>query len=306
MSFLAVGPCWRFVLVPALFLACAGLGAGCSDQKADANPAPVQAPGGAADPVSAKAPLPGVDLSGLPDSDVRGFWRIVEKNPSACGKAQSLEASVRADQKCKRSLFAARYVVRLLRAHLLPSEVEDAYDRRFGAQTLQTFDLKNAPLRGDAAAPITLVEFSDFQCPHCKHLQPTLEQLLDEYKGQVKLYFKNYPIIRAHPMAGTAAAAALAAGKQGKFWAFHDKLFGGDQEHMDMPVLEKIAKDLKLDVSKWKNDIEPMRAQVEKDHQEGERVNIESTPTLYINGRRHEGPKSTEEIKDWIEEELNK
>ena len=285
----------------AFLVCCVALVSGCSDKKADANPAPT---GGATE--TAKQPLPGVDLAGLPDSDVKGFWRIVEKQPSACGKAHSLETSVRTDQKCKRSLFAARYVVRLLKGHLLPSEVEEAYERRFAPQAPQTFDLKSSPVRGDASAPVTLVEFSDFQCPHCKHLQPVLEQLLEEYRGQVKLYFKNYPITRAHPDAATAAAAALAAGKQGKFWPFHDKLFGGDQEHEAMPDLEKIAKELKLDVGRWKNDIGSMAAQVEKDHQEGERVNLDSTPTLYINGRKHEGPKSLEEIKDWIEEELNK
>jgi len=278
-------------------------GFACSDKKADANPPPA---GAAQAPAAAKAPLPGVDLSGLPESDVRGFWRIVERFPSACGKAHSLETSVRTDPKCKRSLFAARYVVRLLKAHLLPSEVEEAYERRFTSTKRETFDLKNAPLRGEASAPITLVEFSDFQCPHCKHLQPVLEQLLDEYRGQVKLYFKNYPITRAHPDAALAAAAALAAGKQGKFWAFHDKLFGGDQAKADMPVLEKIAKDIKLDVGKWKGDIEGMKAQVDLDRAEGERVDIDSTPTLFINGRKHQGPKSLEEVKDWIEEEMNK
>ena len=278
--------------------------AACADKKADATPATVADTKSAAG--AAKAPLPGVDFDGLMDTDIRAFWRMVEKYPSACGKAHSLETSLRTDPKCKRSLFAARYIVRLMKAHLLPSEVEEGYDRRFGDVKKETFDLKSAPLRGDAAAPVVLVEFSDFQCPHCKHLQPVLEKLLDEYRGQVRLYFKNYPIARAHPDAPLAAAAALAAGKQGKFWAFHDKLFGGDQLHADMPVLEQIAKDVKLDVGKWKNDIDGFKAQVDKDHAEGEKADIDSTPTLYINGKKHQGPKSYDEIKDWIDEELNK
>ncbi len=287
----------RVVLVMAAIAAAA-----CNDKKADANPAQAADGKGGAP----KAPLPGVDLEGLLDSDVRAFWRIVEKYPSACGKAHSLETSLRTDPKCKRSLFAARYVVRLMKAHLLPSEVEESYDKRFGDSRRETFDLKAAPLRGDAAAPITLVEFSDFQCPHCKHLQPALDKLLDEYRGQVKLYFKNYPITRAHPDAELAAAAALSAGKQGKFWAFHDRLFATDQLHEDMSVLEKIAKELKLDLGKWKAEIEPMKKQVEVDHAEGERVDIDSTPSVFINGRKHLGPKTYEELKDWIDEELNK
>jgi protein-disulfide isomerase len=286
-----------------LALALLGLCAACADKKADATPTNAADTKGAG---GGKTPIPGVDLDGLLDSDIKAFWRLVEKYPSACGKAHSLETSLRTDPKCKRSLFAARYIVRLMKAHLLPSEVEEAYDHRFGDVKRETFDLKSAPLRGEATAPVTLVEFSDFQCPHCKHLQPVLEKILDEYRGQVKLYFKNYPISRAHTDAALAAAAALAAGKQGKFWAFHDKLFAGDQEHEDMSVLEKIAKDVKLDVAKWKGDIEGMKAQVDRDHAEGERVQLDSTPTLFINGRKHQGPKSYEEIKDWIDEELNK
>ncbi len=289
----------RLCLAVALVLCAA-----CTDKKADATPATAadtKATGG-----GAKTPLPGVDLDGLLDSDVKAFWRLVEKYPSVCGKAHSLETSVRTDPKCKRSLFAARYIVRLMKAHLLPSEVEEAYDKRFGDVKRETFDLKTAPLRGEASAPVALVEFSDFQCPHCKHLQPVLEKILDEYRGQVKLYFKNYPISRAHPDSALAAAAALAAGKQGKFWAFHDKLWATDQMHEDMPVLERIAKEVKVDVQKWKADIDSFKAQVDKDHAEGERADIDSTPTLYINGRKHQGPKSYEEIKDWIDEELNK
>ena len=102
----------------------------------------------------------------------------------------------------------------------------------------------------------------------------------------------------------TAWHDALAAGKQGKFWGFHDKLFASDQLHEDMSVLEQYAKELKLDIGKWKADIEPAKAQVEKDHQEGEKADIDSTPTLYIDGKKHQGPKTFDEIKDWIDDEL--
>lgn len=96
-----------------LFSLLLGLSA-CSDKKADATPA--------AAPAVVHQPLVGVDLSSLHDSDVKGFWNLVEKNASACGKAHSLETSIRTDPKCKRSIFAARYIARLLkeigRAHV--------------------------------------------------------------------------------------------------------------------------------------------------------------------------------------------
>jgi protein-disulfide isomerase len=287
----------------ALFLVGATL-TGCADRKAAAdNSAPAPAPSTAAPAAGGGLP---VDLSDLREDEKQSFARLVQKYPSACGKAHSLEVSIKTDPRCRRSVFAARYIARLLKAHLLESEVEEQYDLRFGPVKKQEFDVKDSPLRGEATAPVTLVEFSDFQCPHCKHLQPTLERLLDEYRGQVKLYFKNYPIARAHPYAELAAAAALAAGRQGKFWPFHDRLFGGDQENESMPVLEKIAKDLKLDLTKWKGDLEKSKDQVTRDHADGERVDVAATPTLFINGRQYHGPHNYEDIKDWVDEELNK
>jgi len=293
-------------------VAAAVLALGCHDRKAAADSTPPAAPSatGAASSQGAAQPageggLP-VDLSALRDDEKRSFYNLVRKYPSACGKAHSLEQSLKSDPQCRRSVYAARFIVRMLAMHLLESEVEEHYDLRFGPVEKHQIDTAGAPVRGEVNAPVTLVEFSDFQCPHCKHLQPTLERILDEYRGQVKLYFKNYPIERAHPDARIAAAGACAAGKQGKFWQLHDKLFGSDQEHEDMGVLERYAKELKLDVKKWKADIEGCKAVVEKDHAEGERLDINATPTVYINGKQYHGPHSFEEMRDWVDEELNK
>jgi protein-disulfide isomerase len=246
------------------------------------------------------------DVSELRDSEKAGLAKLLAKYPSACGKAHSLEVSLKTDPKCRRSVFAGRYLVKLFKMHLLTSEVEEHYEDRFGNTKKIAVDVSNAPVRGDVNAPVTIVEFSDFQCPHCKKLQLALERILDEYRGQVKLYFKNYPISRMHPHAEIAAAAALAAGKQGKFWQFHDRLYGGDQDNMGMPVLEKIAKDLKLDVKKWRADMDTTKEQVARDHADGERIDVAATPTIIINGRLYRGPITFDEIKDWIDEELNR
>ncbi len=258
-------------------------------------------------PLAAHAQVPNVDVSGLADSDKAAFMRLLEKYPSACGKAQSLAASLKSDPKCRRSVFAARYMVKLFKLGLLPSEVEEHYNDRFGPDVYQykNIDVRDAPVRGDPGAPVTIVEFSDFQCPHCKHLQPVLKELEDEYP-QVKVYFKNYPITRAHPYAQLAAQAALAAGKQGKFWQFHDKLFGGDQDKESMADLERYARELKLDLPRWKKDIDGFADRVARDRSDGERAGVDATPTLYINGRKFHGAPTYEELKDWIEEELNK
>ncbi len=258
-------------------------------------------------PLAAFAQVPNVDLSGLTDGDKASFMKLLEKLPSACGKAQSLEQSLKSDPRCKRSVFAARYMVKLFLLGLLPSEVEEHYADRFGPGVYQykNIDVKDAPVRGDPGAPISIVEFSDFQCPHCKHAQPALERILEEYP-QVKLYFKNFPIRGAHAYAQLAAQAAVAAGKQGKFWQYHDKLFNGDQEKESPSDLERYARELKLDIPRWKRDMVAAADKVNKDRADGEKVNVDATPTLFINGRKFHGPPTYEELKDWIEEELNK
>jgi protein-disulfide isomerase len=272
---------------------------GCSDRKAAA-----EAPQPVASKPTSLAGLP-VDLKDLRDDEKEAFGRLLQKYPSACGKAHSLELSLRNDPGCKRSVFAARYMVRLLKLHLLQSEVEEQYEARFQAPVVR-IDTDGAPVRGETGAPVTIVEFSDFQCPHCKRLQPILERVLEDYRGQVKVIFKQFPLTSVHPDSAGAAAAALAAGKQGKFWQFHDRLFGGDQEHEAQADLEKVAKDLKLDVKKWQADLEPARTQVAKDRADGEKLEINATPTLFLDGKKYHGPLEVDELKDWIDEELNR
>jgi protein-disulfide isomerase len=258
-------------------------------------------------PGLAWAQVPNVDLSGLDEMSKSAFLRDIQKYPSACGKAQSLEASLKTDPKCRRSVFAARYMVKLFKLGLLPSEVEEHYAQRFGpgVYKYKNIDVHDAPLRGDPGAPVTIVEFSDFQCPHCKHLQPVLERILEDYP-QVKLYFKNYPIRGAHAFAQMAAQAAVAAGKQGKFWQYHDKLFHGDQEKESPSDLERYARELKLNIPKWKKDLAAAAEKVNRDRADGEKIDVDATPTLVINGRKFHGPATYDEIKDWIDEELNK
>src|SRR5262249_19821929 len=110
-------------------------------------------------------------------------------------------------------------------------------------------DLNNAPTMGPANAPITIVEFSDFQCPFCKRAAPTVEALVKEYKGQVRLAFRQHPL-PMHNNAMSAAKAGLAANQQGKFWAMHDALFENQQDLSDDGIL-KTSKKAGLDVAKF-------------------------------------------------------
>jgi len=142
----------------------------------------------------------------------------------------------------------------------------------------------NAPSQGDAGAPIVMVEYSDFECPYSRRVQQTVKKVLESYPGQVRHIYKNFPL-PFHRNARIAAQAALAAGKQGKFWEMHDKIFE-NQGGLSQAKLEEIAKGIGLDIEKFKTDMNSMEIArtVQADQDEGVKVGVQSTPTLIING----------------------
>jgi protein-disulfide isomerase len=160
-----------------------------------------------------------------------------------------------------------------------------------------------AARKGPANAPVTVVEFSDFECPACKRMAPVLEKLLKESGGKAKIYYKHYPL-RSHPHAQGAAQAAEAAKRQGKFWKMHDRLFA-NQTSLSPPELVQHAAEIGLDVERFKRDLDSdaVKAIVAKDRAEGDKLNLRGTPTLYVNGRVYLGPLDLEELKAYVEEE---
>ena len=143
----------------------------------------------------------------------------------------------------------------------------------------------DSPILGPKDAPMTLVEFSDFQCPYCGMAQPMLKELEAKYKGKMKLVFKNFPLTQVHEHAMSAALAAWAAKQQGKFFEYHDLLFKR-QKDLQESTLVAIAKELKLDLNRFNKDRASAQAKaaIEKDMQLGILVNVQSTPTLILNG----------------------
>jgi len=171
---------------------------------------------------------------------------------------------------------------------------------------VQQIALGKAPVKGPANAPVTIVAWSDFECPFCSRVVPTLKALEEEYKGKIKIAFKHQPL-PFHPNAKPAAAAAMAAHEQGKFWEYHDKLFE-NQRALDRASLEKYAQDLKLDMAKFKAAMDSGKYNelIEADSAEGSRVGANGTPTFFINGRTLVGAQPIEAFKRVIDEELKK
>jgi protein-disulfide isomerase len=164
----------------------------------------------------------------------------------------------------------------------------------------------DAPARGPASAPVTVIEFSDFQCPFCGRVTPTLKQIEDDYKGKVRIAFRNLPL-PFHDKAHLAAEAALAANEQGKFWQMHDKLFA-NQQALDRPSLDKYAEELGLDMPKFKKALDSgkFKDKVDEDAKAGAAVGATGTPTFFINGTRVVGAQPVEKFKSVIDAELKK
>ncbi|NBD13509.1 MULTISPECIES: thioredoxin domain-containing protein [Corallococcus] len=171
---------------------------------------------------------------------------------------------------------------------------------------VQKVELGSAPVRGAKNAPVTIVAWSDFECPFCGRAVPTIEQVEKEYKGKVKFAFKHQPL-PFHQHAKIAAQASMAANEQGKFWEMHDKLFA-NQRALDRASLEKYAQELKLDMAKFKAalDSDKFDKQIEADMADGAAKGANGTPTFFINGRTLVGAQPFDAFKKVIDEELKK
>jgi protein-disulfide isomerase len=162
-----------------------------------------------------------------------------------------------------------------------------------------------APFKGGAKAVVTIVKFEDFQCPFCKQVQPTFEKLLARYGDKIKLAHRDFPIDSLHPQARLAHEAARCANEQGKFWAYHDKVYANSSK-VGVEDLKSYAKEVGLDQTKFDQcvDVGKYKAAVQKDIDEGNRLGVTGTPAFFINGRLISGAQSLENFARVIDDEL--
>jgi len=162
-----------------------------------------------------------------------------------------------------------------------------------------------APIRGSANAPVTIIEFSDFHCPYCKKVQPTLSRILSEYGDRVRLAYRDFPLDQLHPSARKAAEAARCANDQGKFWEFHDKLYGGGTD-ASPETLTRLAREIDMDVVAFQQCLSTgkHRSDIDRDIQEASSLGVTGTPGFFINGRLISGAQPYEGFAQVINEEL--
>ncbi len=199
------------------------------------------------------------------------------------------------------AIVFAFFVLRLQPIKTAPTAAETAALAPITQPTVTFAD----PVRGAKAAEVTLVQFSDFQCEACKELSENLKAVMRSYPDTVRLVWKDMPNESAHPLATLASIAAGCAGRQGKFWEYHDELFDR-QAYLSEEEFLKIATDLALKADSFKAcyDAHDTLAVVRKGYEEGQALKILSTPTIYIGSTSYTGALSIEELSKVIQKAL--
>ena len=190
--------------------------------------------------------------------------------------------------------------------------LDDLKSRHHVQVSLQAPDLPRmdveakGPSRGPTNAPVTIVEFSDFQCPYCGREYPVIERLMKEYDGKLRLVFRHYPL-DFHPFAQKAAEAGACAQDQGKFWELHDKMFS-NQGKLAVADLKGYAKSLGMDGTKFDKclDSGEKKALVDDDLKAGSAAGVNGTPAFFINGIFINGAQPYEHMKQAVDRELRK
>lgn len=161
-------------------------------------------------------------------------------------------------------------------------------------------------IRGDEKAKVTIVEFSDYECPFCVKAEATMKKILENYKGKVRWVYRDFPMTY-HKNAQLAAEASEAAHKQGKYWEYHDMLFE-NKDKLDKESLIGYAEKLGLNIEQFKSDLESgkYKDEVAKDFADGEKAGVDGTPAFFVNGRKIVGAQPYEEFSKVIDEELEK
>lgn len=233
------------------------------------------------------------------DADIDGF--IAANRARIPGDATQLRPQIRDFLVARRTEERRATVVGGLRS-AAAVEVAMAPPAPYRA----TLDLDGAPVRGTETAPVTIVEYSDFHCPFCRSVQPTLTTLLDRYKGKVRLVYKHLPLDSLHPQARRVSEAAYCAGRQGRFWEFHDAVYADTSSDASDATLDRYARAAGLDARAFAACLAApdTRAAVQRDVQQGTELGLAGTPGFFVNGRELKGAQPLEAFVDVIEQEL--
>jgi protein-disulfide isomerase len=267
--------------------------------------APVAAcEGGASDPTAAQqdVDVPGVDTHEFTPREKHEFSTYVTEFPAPCpAVAVPVAQCVIEKRACPSCLQAAQAIAKAVREGMAREQVEGLYKERFDAASAKAIAVEGSPSRGPETAPVTVVEFADFECPFCQRIAPELDALWEKRQTAVRFVYKFMPL-SMHPHGESAARAAIAAQAQGKFWEMHDKLFANG-EHLDDVDILKYATAIGLDLDRFRADLQSpaTKARLDADRKLGDALKVKGTPTIFINGREYD---SKMDLGEWVDGEI--
>ena len=265
---------------------------------------------------AAATTLPQVDFTGLTAKQKTAALKSLHVENCICGCNMKLAQCRVLDPACGDSKTLSGMVVEGVKGGKTADQIHDLLinsgftKARAAANKILSDPVKIAingsPFQGPEKAKITLVEFSDFQCPYCSRAIAEVENILRAYPKDIKLVFKQFPL-EIHSEAQLAAEASLAANAQGKFWPMHDKLFANFRK-LSRDNIFLWAKESGIDMEKFKVDLQSgkFRPAVEKDVKDGFEAGVQGTPTFFINGQRYSGLLDLNSVKAILDAELKK
>lgn len=203
---------------------------------------------------------------------------------TACRSEERLQKIEEQQQQILEKLTAMEKVLQGARAAARPQRPQEDYSKVYAI----SYD--GTEIKGNPDAPVTLTEWSDFQCPYCAGVVAPIQALLEKYPDKLRVAYKHFPL-SFHQAARPSAIASLAAAEQGCFWSFHDVLFAQtSKRQLDATKLDVYAEQAGCDVAKFKADLEANRdsysQRIDEDYKQGAAADVRGTPALYINGRK--------------------
>jgi len=256
--------------------------------------------------------LPAVDLHSLTPVQKETVLKLLRERGCTCGCSMKIAECRVKDPGCFYSRGLALVMIDAVKAGKNEKEVLAEVDAsKFAHPPEQklledpvAIPVAGSPVTGPKDAPITLVEFSDFQCPYCGLATPQLRAVLKAYPTQVKLIFKQFPL-DMHSQAALAAAAAISAHRQGKFWPMHDALFASRND-LSRPTILTLASAIGLDMKRFEADLDSPETKqaVAQDLEDGTRAGVMSTPTIFIDGQHYNGPITLATLTPLLDAEL--
>ena len=244
-----------------------------------------------------------INLTELTPLEIKRFERVVNEEVSPCGDDVTLAEALSNPEHCPLAPMAGKFVTIKIMEDYSVEEIARAYVARYAAIKGLEIPLDGSPRIGASKPVVTLVVFSDFECPFCAKTAGDIKDLLRRYPDKIATVFKHFPLA-SHPVAMNASRAAFAAARQDKFWELHDTMFSALGSPMDQARIEIMAQGLGIEIEKFKEDIasSAATAAIAADRKLGEKLGVGGTPTLFVNGRMLEGGAS--QLKERLKEEF--